>query len=337
MGNLVNLPNITPEVMNGLDLHENKNNVVSKFNKKNYLNTRLEDGETEKELTIRLLPMDLNTGNPFVLTHFHSVKVPKEIFGTEWKSYLCLKKNPDIDHSVYGNKCPFCELNAKAYEMSEKETDIVKKTALQKLSIANKSTETVIVRCIERGHEEDGVKFWKFNIRQKDKMDPYNQIMRLYNRYLQKSREKGNGDENILDLFKGRDLIVTITDGNAAPSIQCDSEVTPLSQDEEQLKAWVYDEKKWTDVFTPKDYDYLTLVSEQKYPWWDKENSKWVDRDEFNKRHEADDATLKEAESKADDALKNDSPEVQKKKKEDKEFIQSIVLEDNDKDDDLPF
>lgn len=335
MGNLVNLPNITPDVMNGLDLHENKNAVTSKFNKKNYLNTRLEDGETEKELTIRLLPMNLSTGNPFVLTHFHSVKVPKDIFGTEWKSYLCLKKNPDIDHNVYGNKCPFCELNAKAYELSEKETDIVKKTALQKLSIANKSIETVIVRCIERGHEDDGVKFWKFNIRAKDKMDPYNQIMRLYNRYLQKSREKNLPDENILDLFNGRDLIVTITDGNSAPVIQCDSEPSPLSTNEELVKKWVYDEKKWTDVFTPKDYDYLTLVSEQKYPWWDKENNKWVDREEFNKRNENKESELKKEEQEADLALKNETPEVIEKKAKDKEFIKSIVIEDTE--DDLPF
>ena len=331
MGNLVNLPNITPEVMNGLDIHEGK--TTSKFNKKNYLNTRLDDGESIKEITIRLLPMDLQTVNPFVLTHFHNVKVPREIFGCEWKSYLCLKKNPGIDHKVYGDKCPFCEMNAKAYELAEKETDAVKKAALQKLSIANKSIETVIVRCIERGHEEDGVKFWKFNIRQKDKMDPYNQIMRLYNRYLQKSREKGQPDENILDLFKGRDLVITITEGIAAPTVQCDNEITPLSSDEEQIKAWVYDEKKWTDVFTPKDYDYLTLVSEQKYPWWDKENNKWVDRDEFNKRHADNDNELKKEESDAENALKSDEPSS--KNEEDKKFIQSIVIEDTE--DDLPF
>ena len=333
MGNLVNLPNITPEVMKGLDLQGENKTTNSKFNKKNYLNTRLEEGETEKELTIRLLPMDLKTGNPFVLTHFHSVKVPKEIFGTEWKSYLCLKKNPDIDHSVYGYKCPFCEINAKAYEMSEKETDAVKKDALQKLSIANKATETVIVRCIERGHEEDGVKFWKFNIRQKDKMDPYNQILRLYNRFLQKSREKGEPDENILDLFNGRDLIVTITDGNSAPLVQCDSDVTPLSKDEEKIKAWVYDEKKWTDVFTPKDYDYLTLVSEQKYPWWDKEKNKWVDRAEFNSHKNEQEEELKSEEKAAEEKLKVEVPK--EKSEEDKKFVQSIVIEDNEEE--LPF
>lgn len=333
MGNLVNLPNITPDVMNGLDLHGNNSTNTSKFNKKNYLNTRLDEGETEKEITIRLLPMDLKTGSPFVLTHFHSVRVPKDIFGVEWKSYLCLKKNPDIDHDVYGNKCPFCELNAKAYEMAEKETDAVKKSALQKLSIANKSTETVIVRCIERGHEEDGVKFWKFNIRPKDHMDPYNQIMRLYNRYLQKSREKGLPDENILDLFTGRDLIVTITDGNSAPVIQCESESSPLSTDEEKIKAWVYDEKKWTDVFTPKDYDYLTLVSEQKYPWWDKDNNKWVDREEFNKKNESKEKEMKKEENKAEEALKLE--DTTENKKVDKEFAQSIVIEDNEEE--LPF
>ena len=101
------------------------------------------------------------------------------MFGTEWKSYLCLKKNKDIDHEKFGNNCPFCELNNGAYELAQKETDPVKRKELIKLSIANKPIECVIVRCIERGHEEDGVKFWKFNLRN-DKTDPYNQIMKLH-------------------------------------------------------------------------------------------------------------------------------------------------------------
>ena len=342
MGNLIDVPNITPEVMNGLD---NQSKPSSKFNQKNYLNTRLDNGETEKELIIRLLPITLEPVSPFVFTHFHSVKVPKDIFGSEWKSYLCLKKNPEIDHNTFGYKCPFCEINAKAYEMAEKlNDDDPKKKALQKLSLDNKSIDTVIVRCIERGHEEDGPKFWKFNIRPKDHMDPYNQIMRLYNRYLQKSREKNLPDENILDLFNGRDLIVTITEGStSAPVIQCDSEITPLSNDEELIKKWVFDEKKWTDVFTPKDYDYLTLVSEQKYPWWDKVNKKWVDKKEFDKKKDENEKDLAKEEKNAEEVLKNDSPQqpteepVQQplNEQEKKDFVKSIVIEDEEEE--LPF
>lgn len=344
MGNVVDLPNITPEVLNNLHLDE-KPTKKSAFDTKNYLNTKLAEGETEKEVTIRLLPMDLNTGNPFVLTHFHTVKVPKDIFGVEWKSYLCLKKNKDIDHDKFGNDCPFCELNKKAYELSLEETDPVKKKSLVELSVANKSTESVIVRCIERGHEEDGVKFWKFNLRN-DKTDPYNQIIRLYNRKLQKSRENGKPDENILDIYNGRDLIITFTQGNSAPQIACDDEIRPLSSDNEQMKAWIYDSKKWQDVFTPKDYDYLTLVSERKYPWWDKDEKKWIDKAVFDAKKKGEQTKSEEKVKEADAKLKSDDtkpmdnsikPKDNGVKPEDKAFINSIVLEDNDNGDDLPF
>lgn len=328
MGNIIELPNITPDVLNNFELGKGKTKKESVFNTKNYLNTRLGEGETIKEMTIRLLPMDLETGNPFVLTHFHTIKVPKEIFGTEWKSYLCLKKNKDIDHDKYGSECPFCEINKKAYELSQQETDPIKRKTLVDVSVSNRSQEAVIVRCIERGHEEDGVKFWKFNLRQ-DQTDPYNQIMRLYNRKLQKSREKNGEDENILDIYNGRDLIITITNGNSAPQITCDEEITPLSTDKETMKKWIFDEKKWQDVFTPKDYDYLSLVTEKKYPWWDKENGKWVDKAEFDARkkdvEEHNDKKVQEADAKL------------KAEPVDDGFAKSIVLEDEDNLEELPF
>lgn len=327
MGNLVNLPNITPDALN-ININQGRTKKESVFNTKNYLNTRLSDGETEKEITIRLLPMDLETGNPFVLTHFHTVKVPKEIFGTEWKSYLCLRKNEGIDHEKYGKECPFCELNSKAYELAQNETDPVKRKEFVELSVANKPKEAVIVRCIERGHEEDGVKFWKFNLRD-DKTDPYNEIMRLYNRKLQKSRERGEPDENILDIYHGRDLIITITNGNAAPRISCDEDITPLSKDEETMKKWIYDSKKWQDVFTPKSYDYLTLVTEKKYPWWDKEQNKWVDKAEFDAKKKDEEIQGDEKAEKADLKLKDDT----------QSFANDVVLEENDENngEDLPF
>lgn len=334
MGNLVNLPNITPESVTGIGINQGKTKTQSVFSTKNYLNTRLAEGETEKELTIRLLPMDLETGNPFVLTHFHNVKVPKEIFGTEWKSYLCLKKNTDIDHDTFGSDCPFCELNKKAYELSKEEKDPLKKKNFVEISIANKSYESVIVRCIERGHEEDGVKFWKFNLRQ-DKSDPYNEIMKLFNKKLQKSREKGEPDENIFDIFHGRDLIVTIRPGNSAPRIDCDDEITPLSTSEETMREWIYDKKKWQDVFTPKDYDYLTLVAQKKYPWWDKENNKWIDKAEFDARKKNEQTDNEKKVEDADRKLKEDSVQEKPVDKKVEELKKAIVLEDNEEE--LPF
>ena len=302
MGNPINLPTITPEAVNNLKIGQGKSNKESAFSTKNYLNTRLDEGEKVKEIRFRLLPMDLETGAPFVSAHFHTIRVPKDVFGTEWKSYLCLKKTKGIDHSKYGYNCPFCEINKKAYDLAQEETDNVKKRELVKISTSNKSVEAAIGRGIERGHEEDGVKFWKINTRD-DEADAYNQIMREWHRM---NTERG---ENIFDIFNGRDLIITITSGkNNAPHVSLDFDITPLSDSEEKMKEWVYDNKKWQDVFTPKDYDYLTLVSQQKYPWWDKDNGKWVDKAEFDKKKEN---VTKEGDEKVKDAenkLKGETP-----------------------------
>lgn len=338
MGNLINLPNITPESIVVTNDSSNNYTRQNAFNEKNYLNVRLDEqnGEKSKTLTIRLLPMDLETGNPFVKVHMHNVRVPKEVSKSGYKSYICLSKNKDIDHEKYGTKCPFCELNQAAYQESVKETDPIKKKNFQDISIANKSREAVIVRCIERGKEDEGVKFWKFNVRS-DKTDPYNAILKLY--ALRKEEGERAGQVlNILDIYNGRDLNVTITEGNAAPQILDASISTPLSRDEEQMKKWIYDEKKWQDVFSTKPYEYLSLISQMKIPWYDREKGKWVDKEEIDaknesKKEEAEKAEkeIKEAEAKAKGQTTTPAltPEAPKQ-----DFTDSLIMKD---DEDLPF
>lgn len=335
MGNRVAIPNIDPEMVEKTNLNKNnEEHKESSFNTKNYLNVRLdkENGEVEKTLTIRLLPMNLETGYPFVKAHFHNLHVNKAIFNTEWKSYVCLAKNEDIDHERFGSECPLCKMNSQAYKLSEKETDPVKKKELQKLSCSYKSNECVIVRCIERGKEDEGVKFWKFNIRE-DKADPYNQIMDLFKR----RREKSN--ENILDLYEGRDIVVTIKSTKDSNSnnvtLRLDEDITPLTNDEELLKNWVYDKKTWQEVFPPKDYDYISLVIEGKYPWFDNVKKKWVDREEFNKNKKN---QVAEEEKKADDADKQLREESEPEKYTEKsDFEKTVVVEDEGDGDELPF
>lgn len=328
MGNLIDLPNINPDSLVFPEKQE-KSEKNSSFDEKNYLNIRLDKGETEKTLTIRLLPMDLQTGSPFVKIHVHNVMVPKEMVKPgqkPYKSYICLRKTDDIDHEKFGKKCPFCEINYQAYQDSTKETDPIKKKELQDLSIANKDREAVIVRCIERGKEDEGVKFWKFNIRA-DKTDPYNQIIKLYN-FRKEAAEKKGKVENILDIYNGRDLIVTISaDGTSAPTIVDDSESSPLSTNDEQMKAWIYDKKKWQDVFTCKPYEYLKLVSEMRIPWYDKENNVWIEKvDKTEEKKEEVNAINSEIE-KAQQAVS----EVAEQKEN---LVDSITVNDGD---DLPF
>ena len=64
--------------------NERKNNG---FSEKNYLNVRLEKGEKEKKLCIRLLPMDPKGGSPFVHVHFHTVEVNEALVKPGQKPY----------------------------------------------------------------------------------------------------------------------------------------------------------------------------------------------------------------------------------------------------------
>ena len=229
--------------------------------------------------------MDLETGNPFVVVHTHNVQVPKSMVKPgekPYKSYICLAKNADINHEKFGNKCPFCELNREAYNKSTQTTDPQQIEMMRKISLANLSREAVICRCIERGKEDEGVKFWKFNL-SADKTDPYNQIVKLATMRKEEAERKGKVN-NILDIYEGRDLNVTFTaEGTSAPTIVDDSDRSPLSENEEQMKLWIYDSKKWQDVFTCKPYEYLSLVSQMKTPWFDKANNLWVDKDEYDR------------------------------------------------------
>ena len=334
MGNLINLPNITLNslIVEGNKPQEKKNGI---FDAKNYLNTRLADGEDEKTITIRLLPMDLETGNPFVVVHTHNVKVPSTMVKPgekPYKSYICLAKNADINHEKFGVKCPFCELNRAAYIESTKAVDPQQKKSYQEISLANLSREAIICRCIERGKEDEGVKFWKFNLRA-DKTDPYNQIVKLATLRREEAERKGKVN-NILDIYEGRDLNITFTaEGTSAPTVVDDSDRSPLSENEEQMRLWIYDEKKWQDVFTCKPYEYLALVSQMRTPWFDKANNVWVDKDEYDGNNKEAVACADAEIEQAKVALMTQTP-IETKSLNENTFKSKIMVED---DDNLPF
>lgn len=283
--------NITMEAMD----NEFSSNIVTPkskettFDEKNYLNIRLADGQRTKELKIRLLPIDGNSQTPFKKIHVHTIKVSKEISPSGWKSYICLEKTEGIDTDKYGNKCPFCELNREAYKYFTEETDPVAKERWKKISLDNIPKEACIVRCIERGFESDGPKFWKFNTR-KDKTDPKGQIMELYKTRLEESREEGLGEENILDIHTGKDLKVVISlaadnkvgeNRTSVKVLDCGKN-KPLSLDNDELNAWVNDSKKWSDVFAVKPYDYLKIILDGQVPFYDKNMQRWVTKVEHN-------------------------------------------------------
>ena len=284
--------------------------------------------------------MDLETGSAFVMIHTHNVEVPKDMVTPgqkPYKNYICLAKTKDIDHEKYGAKCPFCEMNRAAYAESVNETDPVKKKKLQEISLSYKDVTTVICRGIERGKEDEGVKFWKFNIQEKKKQDPYNQIISLCKKRAESAKKKGE-EENILDIYTGRDLIITIKsdEGTAIPTIMDDSYPSPLSESEDQMREWIYDSKKWQDVFTCKSYEYLDLVSQMRIPWFDRTTGKWVDRKEWQDEHGADTSEINKdienAEESIKDKILSNTSNLNSAKND---LMNKISLDNNE--DDLPF
>ena len=169
--------NVDAAAVNEQYENEHKENVTSKkrteFDPKNYLQARLNQGETTKTLTIRLLPFSPEGGSPFKKVFIHTVKVNKELSPGGWRTFVC------PTHNEMGDKCPFCEVSAKAKELRHTAPSEVEKKKYGDIEFMNRAKAAWIVRCIERGHEEDGAKFWLFNDSAK-KDGVYDKIMNIY-------------------------------------------------------------------------------------------------------------------------------------------------------------
>lgn len=270
--------NIIPQTTS---MSEKQEKVV--FDNRNYLDFSIPEGQKTREITIRLLPVNPETKEMFQIVHLHNISVNKELNPNKSgkKAYMCLgPKNTGINHEIYGSKCPICEAQQKIWNKWHEETDLTIKKELQKEASALNIREYCIVRCIERGKESEGPKFWRIPLRQ-DQTDAYHKIILLGETRRKEGLEAGV-DINIFSLYQGRDLIITFTDGTGAPTVVDKGISTPVTRDEELLVKWYYDEKKWSDVFSTKPYDYLSLVFNGEVPWFDKENKRWVSKSEFD-------------------------------------------------------
>lgn len=307
--------NITPESIENMDNEKKEkqglDNNPNKFNEKNYLNVRLDtkNNELTREIRIRLLPIDGSSSKAFQKIHMHYVKVNKKISASGFKNYICLSKTDGIDVERFGNKCPFCDIKNGAWKKYEEETDEAVKGEWLQLFKDNCSNEYAIVRCIERGHEDEGPKFWKFSVRS-DEKDPMNTIIKLYKTRKKESIEEEYGTEflnlskeeqearfakdgfkpiNILDIYEGKDLKLTLNavydkQNKLTDKVTIDiadyGRIKPIAETQEQIDAWVNDNKKWNDVFAAKPYEYLEIVSEGGVPYFDKKQNKWVPWDD---------------------------------------------------------
>lgn len=346
---------IAISAVNENDGAKKPDSYASKFNPKNYLNVKLAPGEDVKKLRIRTLTFDKDSNVVFKEAHMHTVMLNEEQIKaftpangkpSKWKSYICLEKEPDVDHEVYGKNCPFCETQRDAYKLKEEAEKAAKANGInpkddtdvlryQRISLNNKMNPVWMCRCIERGDEDSGPKFWKMT------QDAYAQIRAIEKarreESIEEAMEENNGvlpegfvPVNIYDIYEGRDLQITITrkydEKTGKPLDKTDIKITditkpkPLSTDEDKIDEWLDDEKKWTDVFVIKRYDYLSLIVEGEVPFYDKENDKWIPRkkksanvEEQENISEKYDEKIREAESKytevpVEDEVEDDIP-----------------------------
>lgn len=300
------------------------------FNENHYLNTRLSKEEQEREIVIRLLPFSEQEPSPFKKVHVHSVKMTTENGEKIWKKFMCPIGMGKAD------KCPFCETAAEARKLKFAEKDENVRKKYNEVEFMNMSKDYWIVRCIERGHEDHGVKFWRFpDARNGEGI--YDKIYALF----QAKRKRG---VEIFDLFEGKDLVITIKktiNGDKEKhvyQIQDDEKTRPLAETEEQMEKWVNDPMKWEDVYTIKDYDFMAIVVQGGYPVWNKSLNKWISKTDSDKiNEEAKQQEIEEnlkPESKDFSSFTVDTGETKTEKKLAQE---SKDEPKNDEDDSLPF
>jgi hypothetical protein len=242
------------------------------FDLKNYFSTFFPKTEKKAKKVIRILPAADGESSPFVELHVHSVEI-----NGEYKKFVCLKH-------TYDKPCPFCQAREQLY--SKTDTDeatgkVFNKSESQIESdraVAKKynSRKMYVVKLIERGKEDEGIKFWRFNhdSRGSGVMD---KIMILL-------EEEGY----FIDPKEGKDITIHLgrdQKGNASiTSITANKEMTPVSADDTQSKEWLADARTWEDVYGVKSYEYLEIIVKGGEPMWDKDASKFVDKADMEKK-----------------------------------------------------
>ena len=227
----------------------NANKVSQEDRMKKYFTTVLPKGSKGEERRIRILPTK-DGSSPFVEVYFHEVQVD----GKWVKLY---------DPKQEGKRSPLNEV-CEGLMMTGSDAD-------RELARNYRSRKFYIVKVIDRDHENDGVKFWRFKHNHKgdgimDKVFPI-------------FRNKGD----ITNTENGRDLILSLALTKAGTGKEYTTvnsvipeDAGPLHTDVNISKTWTDDELTWSDVYSKKDENYLELVARGEAPRWDSDQKKYV-------------------------------------------------------------
>ena len=280
---------------------EYQNGKKLSFDPKNYLDLKLKEHEATKTVKVRFLPISSTDGTVFFDIITHSLKVDKEVAKSGFKSYVCL----DDEKADSNEECPICkksrELFDKAAEARKEGNEVLSKS-LFKEACSLKKKRTFITRVIDRDHEDEGVKFWRFNENSKGE-GVYDKLWTLNKTRAQEALEDGEENYSIFDLYNGKDIIINVSkslipDGHGgvketiAYNITDSGNRKPLSKDVDKANEWLNDEKTWKDVYSLKGADYLELVVDGKVPVFNRELGKFVEKTENDKEQQRIEETI---------------------------------------------
>lgn len=306
------------------------------FDAKNYLDTKLADGQNERTITVRILPVSNEDGNFRIAVKTHNLKVNRRIAQSGFKSFLCLD-DPQVPNYNPSIRCPICEKSQYYFEEAKKcrETDKEKSKKLFMKACSLKNKVTYIVRVIERGKESEGVKFWRFNENTQGK-GIYDSLIALYKQRKNDMAEEGIENYNIFDLDNGRDIVLNLTrtersDGQEGVAIQItDKSINkPLTNDIELGNAWINDVKKWYNAYTVKSPEYLSIIADDMIPYFDRAQEKFVPKTE------QDFLDAEKRKNEANAAVEAASEILKERTMEQQSIPQVTPSDDNDVD--LPF
>jgi hypothetical protein len=245
---------------------QNNNTGRKTYDLKNYFNTYLPDGVNSLTKTIRILKYDVTDRKFWGEMYAHK----KEVEPKKWRTFTCIKHEK-------GEECPFCETRKMLLETGkESDKELAKKFSARKM---------YVLKVIDRDKEHEGVKFWRFN-HSYDNSGTLDKILSAINA----------AGEDIIDYENGRDLKIEIKRNQlkkpAINSINYAPNKSKLSDDQDLMEQWSNDDRTWEDVYSVKDYNYLSIIAMGKTPTWDKEQEKFVakeDQEQTNSQYEEDD------------------------------------------------
>jgi len=217
---------------------------------KKYFALILGDKEKSGQRRVRILPTP-DGSSPFKEAWYHEIQV-----GGQWQKFYDPGKNDN-------ERSPLNEVYEELMSTG-KESD-------KELAKQYKSRKFYIVKVIDRDHEEDGPKFWRFKHNYKND-GILDKIIPIW-------RNKGD----ITDPTNGRDLIIELSKAKTPKGKEYTTVSTIMYEDASavhpeaaQAKAWVEDEMTWLDVYSKKPVDYLEAIARGETPKWDSEKGGYV-------------------------------------------------------------